>query len=91
VNGAGVLAIDQGTTNTKALLINRAGEIVASASRPVAIRYPEPGWVEQDALDLWRSVQEASAECLARAGGVKPAAISLLRGIAEAGSGGVGP
>jgi glycerol kinase len=77
VNGAGVLAIDQGTTNTKALLINRAGEIVASASRPVAIRYPEPGWVEQDALDLWRSVQEASAECLARAGGVKPAAIGI--------------
>jgi glycerol kinase len=77
VSGASVLAIDQGTTNTKALLIDRSGAILASASRPVAIRYPEPGWVEQDACDLWRSVQEASAECLASAGDVRPAAIGI--------------
>jgi glycerol kinase len=77
VKDAHVLAIDQGTTNTKALLINRESVVVASASRRVAIRYPEPGWVEQDARDLWRSAQEASAECLARTGGVRPAAIGI--------------
>jgi glycerol kinase len=77
VSGVGVLAIDQGTTNTKALFIDRSGAILASASRPVGIRYPAPGWVEQDARELWRSVQEASAECLARAGAVKPAAIGI--------------
>jgi glycerol kinase len=77
VSGASVLAIDQGTTNTKALLIDRSGTILASASRPVAIRYPESGWVEQDAWDLWRSVRETSAECLARAGDVRPAAIGI--------------
>jgi glycerol kinase len=77
VSRESVLAIDQGTTNTKALLIGRSGAILASASRPVAIRYPEPGWVEQDACDLWRSVQDASAECLARAGGVRPSAIGI--------------
>jgi glycerol kinase len=43
-----ILAIDQGTTNTKALLVDATGAIVAQASRPVAVRYPEPAWVEQD-------------------------------------------
>jgi glycerol kinase len=53
-----VLAIDQGTTNTKALLVNEAGEIVARASRPLAPVYPQPAWVEQDAEEIWRSVRE---------------------------------
>jgi glycerol kinase len=47
-----VLAIDQGTTNTKAVLVSENGELLASASRPVPIRYPQPGWVEQDATQL---------------------------------------
>jgi glycerol kinase len=72
-----ILAIDQGTTNTKALLVDRTGAIVARASRPVGIRYPQPGWVEQDPRELYRSVQEASAECLAQASDVKPAAIGI--------------
>ena len=72
-----VLAIDQGTTNTKAVLVNWTGAIVASASRPVAIRFPRPGWVEQDADELWRSVVDAAAECLERAGGVNPDAIGV--------------
>ncbi|MCX6632776.1 MAG: FGGY family carbohydrate kinase, partial [Candidatus Solibacter sp.] len=71
-----VLAIDQGTTNTKAVLFDREGLIVASASRPVPIRYPQPAWVEQDAGALWRSALEATTECLARAG-VRPHAIGI--------------
>ncbi len=59
-----ILAIDQGTTNTKALLVNAMGEIVAKASRPLSVRYPEPGWVEQDAEDIWQSVEEAIAEVM---------------------------
>jgi len=74
VSNACILAIDQGTTNTKALLIDRAGAIVARASRPVGIRYPQPGWVEQDAWELWRTVQETASECLA---GARPAAIAI--------------
>ena len=62
-----VLAIDQGTTNTKAVLVSENGELLASASRPVPIRYPQPGWVEQDATELWRSVVDAAADCLAQA------------------------
>ena len=72
-----VLAIDQGTTNTKALLIGEDGRIVASASRPLSIRFPQPGWVEQDAGELWASVVAAVDECLAQAGGIVPAAIGI--------------
>ncbi|RMF01558.1 MAG: glycerol kinase GlpK [Chloroflexi bacterium] len=59
-----ILAIDQGTTNTKALLVDGSGAIVARASRPLEVRYPRPAWVEQDAPALWASVQSAIDECL---------------------------
>ena len=38
-----ILAIDQGTTNTKAILVDHAGSVVAQASRPLDIEYPQPG------------------------------------------------
>jgi glycerol kinase len=72
-----ILAIDQGTTNTKAILMDAAGKVAARASRPVPIEYPQPGWVEQDGRQLWRSVQEAVAECLAAAGQPRLAAIGV--------------
>ena len=72
-----VLAIDQGTTNTKAVLVSETGDVLATASRPVPIRYPQPGWVEQDAVELWRSVLDAAAECLAKAGCAAPDAIGI--------------
>jgi glycerol kinase len=52
-----VLAVDQGTTSTKALLVSLSGDVVAGASVPVERRYPQPGWVEQDAAELWRSAR----------------------------------
>ncbi|WP_203787000.1 FGGY family carbohydrate kinase [Paractinoplanes rishiriensis] len=60
-----VLAIDQGTTNTKAALVDAAGRIRALGSAPVGVSTPRPGWVEQDAGRIWRSVLEAAAACLA--------------------------
>jgi glycerol kinase len=77
VSARHVLAIDQGTTNTKALLIDHNGKIVASASRPVGIQFPRPGWVEQDARALWSSVTEAAEECLSLGGNVQPVAIGI--------------
>lgn len=59
-----ILSIDQGTTNTKAILVNARGEVIARAARPLAIAYPQPAWVEQDALAIWQTVQESIAECL---------------------------
>ena len=72
-----ILAIDQGTTNSKALLIGRSGEVVAGASCHVGIAFPRPGWVEQDALELWRSVASAIDDCLAQAEGAEIAAIGV--------------
>jgi glycerol kinase len=56
---AAVLAIDQGTTATKAVLVSPEGETIAFASVPVSRRYPSPGRVEQEPLELWQSVLEA--------------------------------
>ena len=62
-----ILAIDQGTTNSKAVLVSDSGDILSRGSAPVGIDHPQPGWVEQDPLRIWASVQEAIAECLAGA------------------------
>ncbi|MEV7625789.1 FGGY family carbohydrate kinase [Actinoplanes sp. NPDC089786] len=59
-----VVAIDQGTSSTKALLVDRSGAVVASGSAPVGIAYPSPGWVEQDAQDILRGVRLAAAAAL---------------------------
>jgi glycerol kinase len=59
-----ILAIDQGTTNTKALLIDPAGRILARGSQPTAISYPQPGWVEQEAQEIWRGTLAAIEQCL---------------------------
>lgn len=75
--GKFVLAIDQGTTNTKALLMARSGEVVASASWPVEISYPAPGWVEQEPRALLDSVLSATADCMAQAEGAEIEAIGI--------------
>ncbi|MFF5288636.1 FGGY family carbohydrate kinase [Paractinoplanes globisporus] len=59
-----VLAIDQGTSSTKCLLVDPSGSIVRTSSAPVPIRYPRPGWVEQDAAEILDSVLAAAAACL---------------------------
>lgn len=64
VDGA-VLAIDQGTSNSKALLVSPSGTIIGQASEPVAIAYPHPAWVEQDPMVMWDSVRTAIDRCLA--------------------------
>jgi glycerol kinase len=61
-----ILAIDQGTTNTKALIVDPSGAVIAKGSRPTSISYPQPGWVEQDALEVWRCTREAIDECLSK-------------------------
>ena len=60
-----ILAVDQGTTNSKAVLVSTGGQIIARGTAPAGIMHPHPGWVEQDPRHLWVSVQEAMAACLA--------------------------
>ncbi|GAA2331071.1 FGGY-family carbohydrate kinase [Streptomyces violaceusniger] len=59
-----VLAVDQGTSATKAILVDRHGDIVARASAPVALATPAPGWVEQSAEEIWDSCRRVVAACL---------------------------
>lgn len=63
-----VLAIDQGTTNTKALLIDDTGRVLAQASSSVATAYPNPGWAEQSASDIWASVRSVIAAITTQTG-----------------------
>lgn len=51
-----VLAIDQGTSSTKAVLVGDDGIVLGRASVPITCSYPHPGWVEQDAEEIWQSV-----------------------------------
>lgn len=62
VGGPLVLSIDQGTTNSKAFLINAHGEIVARASRSMSVTHPAPGWAELDAEGIWQTVRETIDE-----------------------------
>jgi glycerol kinase len=59
-----LLAIDQGTSGTKAILVDGAGAILARGHAPVGETHPNPGWVEQDPIAIWHSVQRAVAVCL---------------------------
>lgn len=72
-----ILAIDQGTTNTKALLVDPDGRIVARASSPLSQRYPQPGWVEQDPVAIWDSVRQAVEGVLAQADDVAVDAVAV--------------
>jgi glycerol kinase len=70
-----VLAIDQGTSGTTCLLVDTSGQVLRRAHREVAVRYPRDGWVEQDANELWTSVQDAVHELVDD--GTAPAAIGI--------------
>lgn len=76
-----VLAIDQGTTNTKALVVDGTGHIHAHASAPSTTDYPHPGWAEQSAIAIWdntRSVIDAVAAQM-KGRGIDAIAISNQR------------
>jgi glycerol kinase len=63
-----VLALDQGTTSSRAIVFDHAGSIVALARRELPQIFPKPGWVEHDPEEIWRTQREAAEEALARAG-----------------------
>jgi glycerol kinase len=63
-----ILAIDQGTTGTTALVLGPGGELLGRAYRPIGQHFPAPGWVEHDPEELFRSTVEAGRAALAEAG-----------------------
>lgn len=76
--GAGaVLAIDQGTTNTKALLFDSGGGILARGSASAPMEHPRPGWAQQDAGAIWQSVEQAIAQVCRASAGIDVLAIGI--------------
>ncbi|MBI2407465.1 MAG: glycerol kinase GlpK [Gemmatimonadetes bacterium] len=63
-----ILALDQGTTSSRAILFDRAGGVVAVAQKEFAQHFPKPGWVEHDPADIWATQLGVAAEVLQRAG-----------------------
>ena len=61
-------AIDQGTTSTRFIVFDRAGDTIATAQMEHRQIYPQPGWVEHDPLEIWRNTQTVIAEALRGAG-----------------------
>jgi len=63
-----LLALDQGTTSSRAIVFSRDGRVVASAQRELTQHFPQPGWVEHDAQEIWDGQLAVAREALARAG-----------------------
>ena len=63
-----VLALDQGTTSSRAIVFDEAGSEVAMAQREIQQIFPRPGWVEHDPVEIWQSQLAVAQQALARAG-----------------------
>jgi glycerol kinase len=74
-----VLALDQGTTSSRALVFDEAGAVVAAAQHEFPQYFPNPGWVEHDPGEIWSSQLRAARDALSRAGvsGKEVAAIGI--------------
>ena len=70
-----ILAVDQGTSGSKAILVDGKGAVLARGSCPIGRTHPAPGWVEQSADEVWASVVAAVDTCLA---GRDPYAIAAV-------------
>ena len=74
-----ILALDQGTTSSRAMLFDRQGNIVSVAQKEFRQIYPQPGWVEHDPQEIWSTQAGVAAEAVTRAGvnGTSIAAIGI--------------
>ena len=63
-----ILALDQGTTSSRAILLNHRAQIVSLEQLEFPQHYPQPGWVEHDAMDIWRTQLACAQNCLRKAG-----------------------
>lgn len=72
-----ILAIDQGTTSTRAIVFDAAMEVVASAQQEFPQHFPQSGWVEHDPTDLWATTAATCRAAIERAGGIAITAIGI--------------
>lgn len=59
-----ILSIDEGTTNAKAIAVAHDGTILAKGSSPVQLIHPQPGWAEQEPMEIWQATKSAVGFCL---------------------------
>ena len=62
-----VLALDQGTTSSRAMVFDRRGRAVATAQQEFPQHFPRPGWVEHDPADLWETTRRTALAAVAEA------------------------
>src|SRR3954451_12684748 len=62
-----VMSIDQGTTSTRCILFDHGGRLASVAHRVHQQYFPRPGWVEHDAVEIWRNLQRVVPEALSNA------------------------
>jgi glycerol kinase len=70
-------AIDQGTTSTRFIVFDRSGRVVAVAQKEHEQIYPQPGWVEHNADEIWQRTREVMAEAMAK-GGLQPQNLAAI-------------
>lgn len=63
-----ILSFDQGTTSSRAIVFDRAGRMIGSAQKDFTQFYPEPGWVEHDADEIWETQLAVARQAIANAG-----------------------
>ncbi len=64
-----ILALDQGTTSSRAIVFDQAGRVISTAQRELRQHFPQPGWVEHDPQEIWATQQAVARHALARARG----------------------
>jgi glycerol kinase len=72
-----VAAIDQGTTSTRFMIFDHSGKVITMDQKEHRQIYPKPGWVEHDALEIWRRTREVTAGALEK-GGISPKNIAAI-------------
>lgn len=72
-----ILSLDQGTTSSRAIVFNRAGEIVSLAQKEFTQFFPQPGWVEHDANEIWSTQSSVAAEAIVKAK-ITPADVAAI-------------
>ncbi|MEI5994874.1 glycerol kinase GlpK [Candidatus Enterococcus mansonii] len=72
-----ILSIDQGTTSSRAIIFDQTGSEIAKAQKELNQHFPQPGWVEHDANEIWHSVQSVIADVLIESK-LKPAQIKAI-------------
>src|SRR5262245_58040190 len=74
-----ILALDQGTTSSRAIVFDSSGQTISSAQREFRQSFPRPGWVEHDAEEIWRTQAQVAKDSVRQAGltGAQLAAIGI--------------